>query len=98
MVLSLEDVSSMKLAELRAQLETRGLDSKGGKKVLVKRLQHAIIDEAEGEDQRAEDRREDEEPELVEEGELAGQHECRRAQRRRRAACARGSTAPRSRS
>lgn len=39
--------SKLKVAELRAELQARGLDSKGVKAVLVERLENALLDDAE---------------------------------------------------
>ena len=38
----LEDVKKMKVTELREALKTRGLDTKGNKPVLVKRLENFL--------------------------------------------------------
>lgn len=42
------DPSKLKVAELRAELQTRGLDTKGNKPVLVERLKEALEAEAAG--------------------------------------------------
>lgn len=42
------DPSKLKVAELRAELQARGLDSKGNKPVLVERLRAALEEEAAG--------------------------------------------------
>eukprot|EP00057_Strongylocentrotus_purpuratus_P020501 XP_011674975.1 PREDICTED: heterogeneous nuclear ribonucleoprotein U-like protein 1 isoform X2 [Strongylocentrotus purpuratus] len=39
--------SKLKVAELRAELQARGLDSKGVKAVLIERLENALLDDAE---------------------------------------------------
>ncbi|KAH7940296.1 hypothetical protein HPB52_023010 [Rhipicephalus sanguineus] len=36
------DIGKLKVVELKAELQARGLDTKGNKAVLVKRLQDAI--------------------------------------------------------
>ena len=41
------DPSKLKVAELRAELQARGLDSKGNKPVLVERLREALETEHE---------------------------------------------------
>ena len=41
-----DDVKKMKVTELREALKSRGLDSKGNKPVLVKRLLRAVKEEA----------------------------------------------------
>lgn len=51
--------SKLKVVELRAELQARGLDAKGNKAVLVQRLEEALRSEAEGE---AEEDEEIEEP------------------------------------
>lgn len=40
------DPSKLKVAELRAELQARGLDTKGNKPVLVERLRVALEEEA----------------------------------------------------
>lgn len=42
------DPSKLKVAELRAELQARGLDTKGNKPVLVERLRDALEAEALG--------------------------------------------------
>lgn len=49
------DPSKLKVAELRAELQARGLDSKGNKPVLVERLREALEAELEGENPNAEE-------------------------------------------
>lgn len=45
------DVTKLKVVELKAELQARGLDTKGNKAVLVKRLQDAIDSGQTGGDQ-----------------------------------------------
>ena len=42
------DVNKLKVTELRAELQARGLDTKGNKPALVERLQEALLQEAQG--------------------------------------------------
>lgn len=43
------DIGKLKVVELKAELQARGLDTKGNKAVLVKRLQDAIDSSESGE-------------------------------------------------
>ena len=47
--MQLEDVKKMKVTELREALKTHGLDTKGNKPVLVKRLENFLKKSAAGE-------------------------------------------------
>ena len=47
---NIDEISKMKVAELRAELSARGLDSKGVKAVLFERLKDAIEAEQTSED------------------------------------------------
>lgn len=70
------DPSKLKVAELRAELQARGLDSKGNKPVLVERLRAALEEEEEGHEE-GDDAAvgEEEEEELLQEEEVAAEAE-----------------------